>query len=79
MSFTVSKKFKASIKLADIPAYRIARQSNVNPDVLSKLMTGALYVKKGDERVIRVAKVLGLDPSKCFVEVGSREQVSPDQ
>ena len=62
----ISKKFKIAVKLADIPAWKIAHQAGINPNVLSKIMSGALRVKQGDQRVLRVAELLGLDPKDCF-------------
>ena len=65
----VSREFKAAVKLAEVPAWKIALQAGVNSNVLSKIMSGALRVKPGDERVIRVAAVLGLNPERCFEKV----------
>lgn len=62
----VSRKFKIAVKLSDIPAWKIARQANINPNVLSKIMSGAIRVKPGDCRVIAVGKVLGIPPEECF-------------
>jgi hypothetical protein len=64
--FMISKNFKIAVKLADIPAWKIAIQAGINPNVLSKIMSGALRVKKGDQRVLKVAQVLELDPKDCF-------------
>jgi len=65
----ISTKFRICIKLADIPAWKIAYKAGISPNVLSKIMTGALRVKPGDQRVIKVATVLGLKPEECFEEV----------
>ena len=62
----ISREFKIAVKLSDIPAWKIARRAVVNPNVLSKIMTGAVRVKPGDPRVIAVGRVLGLKPSDCF-------------
>ncbi len=62
----LSKEFKIAIKLSDIPAWRIAYKAGVNPNVLSKIMSGALRVKPGDIRVVNVGKVIGLDEDECF-------------
>jgi hypothetical protein len=62
----ISKKFKIAVKLADIPAWKIALQAGVNSNVLSKIMSGALRVKPGDSRVLKVAQILKLSPGDCF-------------
>jgi hypothetical protein len=62
----ISTKFRIAVKMANIPAWKIAFQAEVNPNVLSKIMSGALRVKAGDLRVLRVAQVLGIDPTDCF-------------
>lgn len=68
----ISKKFKIAVKLSEIPAWRIAYKAGINPNVLSKIMSGALSVKPGDDRVIKIARVLGLKDSECF-EVENKE------
>lgn len=62
----VSKKFKIAVKLADVPAWKIAYKAGVHPNVLSKIMSGAINVKLGDHRVKSVAKVIGLVEDDCF-------------
>lgn len=62
----ISKKFKIAIKLSDIPAWKIAYMAGVNPNVLSKIMSGALLVKPGDARIVKVANVLKLSETECF-------------
>lgn len=62
----ISRKFKIAIKISDIPAWKIAYMAGVNPNVLSKIMSGALRVKPGDIRVINVGKMIGLDAEECF-------------
>jgi hypothetical protein len=65
--------FNATLKLHSLPAYRIAQKAGVNPDTLSKLVNGAIEIKPGDERVIAVGQVLGLDPGQCFERVNQSE------
>jgi transcriptional regulator with XRE-family HTH domain len=62
----VSREFKARLKLADQPAYKIANRAGVNPTTLSKLINGIELVKPGDERIILVAEVLGLSATEAF-------------
>ena len=64
----VSREFKIAVKLSEVPAWKIAYQAGINPNVLSKIMTGAIRVKPGDTRVIAVARVLEIPPEECFQE-----------
>jgi hypothetical protein len=62
----VSFRFRAAVKLADEPAWKIAHRAGINPNVLSQIMSGMKRVRPGDERVLKVANALGLDPKECF-------------
>ena len=62
----VSRDFKIALKMADEPAWKIAQSAEVDPSILSKIITGMIHVRPGDERVLRVAKVLGLSADECF-------------
>jgi len=67
----VSEEFRASVYLNEKPGYRIAQAANLDPSVLSKLLHGITRIKRNDERVLRVAKVLGLKPEECFRETNN--------
>lgn len=62
----VSRTFRAAVKLADRPAWRIAYEAGLHPAVLSKLMSGAIIPRPNDPRVLAVARVLGLQQAECF-------------
>lgn len=62
----VSKKFKIAIKMSETPAWKIAFAAGIHPNVLSKIMSGAVRTKPGDSRVIKVGEVLGLSAVECF-------------
>jgi len=70
----ISKRFKIAIKFSDIPAWRIAYKAGIHPNVLSKIMSGALRVKDGDHRVKRVASVIGLNEGECFDAEGKGDR-----
>lgn len=63
----VSKKFIEAVKLDPRPQYKLAWEAKVNPVVLSQIITGYIKPGLGDERVIRIGKLLGLEPRDCFV------------
>lgn len=62
----ISREFKIAVKLASEPAWKIAAKVGVNPNVLSRILTGALQVRPGDERVRKIASVIGLSIDECF-------------
>jgi hypothetical protein len=64
----VSKEFKIAVRMADKPAWKIAREAGIHPVTLSRLVTGYLQPKPGDSRVLAVARVLGLPLERCFSE-----------
>ena len=64
----VSDKFRIALKLNTLPAYRIAQKADVNPVTLSKLIHGIEPLKPNDERIQKVASVLGLSIAEAFEE-----------
>ena len=61
-----SRSFLIELRLHPEPAYRIAQKAGVNPTTLSKLVNGIEAVRPNDERILRVAKVLGLAADEAF-------------
>ena len=62
----VSQQFVAAVKLNPLRSYEIAHLAGLHHTTLSKLVNGIERVRPGDERVIRVGRVLGLEPEDCF-------------
>lgn len=62
----VSNVFIASVKLSPLRAYQIAWAAGLHPSTLSRIVNGIERVEVGDERVLRVGEILGLDPQQCF-------------
>jgi lambda repressor-like predicted transcriptional regulator len=69
----VSETFRAKLKLAETPAYKLAIRAGVSPHVLSKLTLGLTRAEPGDERVIAVGRLLGLPPEECFAPQGGND------
>jgi transcriptional regulator with XRE-family HTH domain len=63
----LSKTFLTALKLNDLPAYRIAQMAGVDPSTLSKLINGISLIRENDERITKVAAVLGLSAHEAFV------------
>lgn len=62
----VSETFIIRLKLHKEPAYRIAQMAGVNPTTLSKLINGAEPIRPSDDRILRVGRILGLEPDQVF-------------
>jgi hypothetical protein len=62
----VSREFKTRLKMHEQPAYKIAHRAGINPTTLSKLVNGIEPIKLNDERISRVAVVLGLNAAEAF-------------
>ncbi len=69
----ISQTFIIRLKLHSEPAYRIAQWADVNPTTLSKLINGAEPIRPDDDRILRVGRILGLEPDQVF---DSREVVA---
>jgi hypothetical protein len=62
----VSNTLVAAVKLAAMPAYEIAARAGLRPEVLSKLLHGALPLRPRDRRVLGVARVVGVRMQDAF-------------
>lgn len=65
----VSRKFIIAVKMSERPAWKIAYAAGIHPNVLSKIMSGAVRIQPDDARVIRVGEILGLSADECFEDV----------
>lgn len=64
----LSRRFIEAVKLSTTPAYRLALNAGIHPTLLSKWVIGAQPARKGDERLIRIGRLLGLEPHEVFQE-----------
>jgi plasmid maintenance system antidote protein VapI len=62
----VSRKLVEAVKLSDLKGYEIAHQAEIHPTTLSRILNGIEDVGPGDQRVLRIAKILGLKSEECF-------------
>jgi transcriptional regulator with XRE-family HTH domain len=69
----LSQKFLIALKLHELPAYKIAQLAGINPTTLSKIVNGIEPLRMGDERILRVAQVLGLDAAEAIDKTDDRE------
>ncbi len=66
MTTRLSREFLIRLKLNDKPAYRIAQEAGVNHVTLSRLIRGIEPVRPHDERIEKVAAVLGMTADEAF-------------
>lgn len=55
-----------AVRLSNLRSYQIAQAAELHPSTLSRIICGIERVKPGDQRVLRIAKVLGLKEEDCF-------------
>ena len=72
----LSREFLIRLKLNPEPAYRIAQRAGINPTTLSRLINRIEPVRPSDQRILRVAKVLGLAPEDAFDDPSGCERGS---
>jgi hypothetical protein len=75
----VSAKLRQAVKLSDMKGYEIAWKAQMHPSTLSKILNGIERVTVGDPRIIRLAKVLKLDPNECFQTCEDRRDGSKER
>ena len=64
-----------AVKTSRMKGYEIANAAGIHPATLSKLLWEVRAVRPDDDRVIAVAKVLGLSPEECFEEVIEKQKL----
>lgn len=62
----VSKELIVAVKTSLKPAYAIAHKAGIHPTTLSQIMNGYTPVSKGDKRVIRIGRAVGVKSKDCF-------------
>lgn len=62
----LSKRFIEKLKLWHEPQYQVALKAGIHPSLLSKWVIGAQTVHKNDERIERVAEIIGLPKTSIF-------------
>lgn len=66
MKKKISLLFRARIKLADKPAYRLCQEAQIDPNFLSKAINGIVSVPENDPRILRLANLLNFSTDKIF-------------
>jgi hypothetical protein len=71
----ISEKLIRAVKLSDLRSYQIAHAAGIHPSTLSRIVCGIDKVKKGDPRVLAIARTLGISENDCFQENSQKWKV----
>jgi hypothetical protein len=75
---TVSQKIRSAVwerRAAGEKQHSLARAADVDPATFSSLVNNIIPVRAGDERVLRIAAVLSIDPADAFDRSRARETI----
>ena len=70
----VSEKFRNAVREWRPKQYELAWKAGIHPVTLSQIVTGYIRPKPNDQRVLRIAKIIGLSPSECFLEEAQNDR-----
>ena len=62
----ISRELWTAVKTSRRPHYKLAAAIGMHPSRFSRLLSGALDVPSGDWRVVQLARLLGVHPSRAF-------------
>jgi hypothetical protein len=65
----MTKQLITALKLGPEPQYRVAMRAGLHPATLSRLVHGAEQVRERDERVLRVALLVGVGADEALEAV----------
>lgn len=64
----VSQEFKNAIKIYPTPKYKLAWKIGITPNILNHLLHEHIRVKEGDERLLKIAKLIKFPENKVFAK-----------
>ena len=64
----VSEEFKNALKIYPTPKYKLAWQAGMSPATLNHLIHEHIYVHEGDERLLKIARLIEFPEEKVFYE-----------
>ncbi len=62
----ISQKFKDALKLYPTPKHILAWNIGISPSVLSHLINGHQQVNDGDERLLKIARLIQFPEHRVF-------------
>jgi hypothetical protein len=66
MPLDASRDLVIAVKLHRERAWRLARHADLPPATVSRIVTGVEKLRENDERVLRLADVVGVPREKAF-------------
>jgi hypothetical protein len=63
---TLSRRFRAEVKLSKTPGYLLATQAGLSPFVFSRLCTGRLAVADHEDALMKIAEQIGVARGEVF-------------
>jgi len=64
----VSQEFKNALKIYPIHKYQLAWKTGITPNILNHLLHEHIRVKAGDERLLKIARLIQFPEEKVFVK-----------
>jgi hypothetical protein len=64
----VSQEFKNALKIYPIPKYKLAWKIGITPNILNHLLHEHIRVQPGDERLLKIARLIQFPEDKVFVK-----------
>lgn len=69
----ISQTFYEALKTAEMPAYKLAVEVGLNPNILSKITIGISDAKNYKSQIIKIGKLLGVPATACFEKEGGED------
>lgn len=64
----LSQDFRNALKIFPVPKYKLAWELGISPSTFYHLIHEHIYVKKEDERILKIARRIDFPEDKIFVE-----------
>jgi transcriptional regulator with XRE-family HTH domain len=71
----ISSELRAAIKLGTNKQYELAQAIGTHPSQVSGWLTGAIPVRDGDPRVLRLAELVGVPADRAFVDANQAVEI----
>lgn len=67
----LSEQFKRALlasRLQGLTMYRLALDADLTPSALSAMLHGLKRVERGDKRIVKIGRRLGMRAAECFAD-----------
>jgi len=66
----INQAFKNALKLHPTPQHKLAWKVGISPSTLSHLLNEHQKVKRGDKRLLEIARLINFPSGKVFIDDG---------